>query len=128
MKYRRFRESHLADFESLGLPLQESVDKTNARQNVRLSGLYALYISYKDKAATKVARGDKNLACCCPGVAFATLCHPMATGLVESRSFKPNPSFSCSNVVGHRLCWRSGEILCPIISSILDIVVWTTKF
>ena len=29
----------------------------------------------------KIGRGGKNLVASCPGVAFATPCHPMATGL-----------------------------------------------
>ena len=31
----------------------------------------------------KMCRGGKNLVSSCPGVAFATPCHPMATGLFE---------------------------------------------
>ena len=42
-------------------------------------------MAYKDKAiidnCKKVLRGGKKMASCCPGVAFATPCHPMATGL-----------------------------------------------
>ena len=39
----------------------------------------------KDKAiienCKKILRGAKKMASSCPGVAFATPCHPMATGL-----------------------------------------------
>ena len=31
----------------------------------------------------EICRGGKNLVSSCPGVAFATPCHPMATGLYE---------------------------------------------
>ena len=33
----------------------------------------------------KICRGGKNLASSYPGVAFATPCHPMATGLLMSQ-------------------------------------------
>ena len=32
----------------------------------------------------KICRSGKNLVSSCPGVAFATPCHPMAIGLTES--------------------------------------------
>ena len=35
MKFGRFQNSHLEDFESLSLPLQESVEKTKIRWNIR---------------------------------------------------------------------------------------------
>ena len=33
-------------------------------------------------------RGGKNLVSSCPGVAFATPCHPMATGLIHERALR----------------------------------------
>ena len=54
--------------------------KVDLSQNFRRS-----LIGYNDKATIKncrkILRGDKRTASRCPGMAFATLCHPMATGL-----------------------------------------------
>ena len=59
-------------------------------------------LGYKDKVAARnckqILRGGKKLACFCPGVAFATTCHPMATGLISD---------TCS----WRLCCPSSEDL-----------------
>ena len=41
-------------------------------------------------------RGGRKLAPCYPGVAFPTLCHPMATGLLYKGSWETTePSFKC---------------------------------
>ena len=54
--------------------------KVDLNQNFRRS-----LLGYNDKATVKtckrILRGGKEMAPCCPGVAFATPCHPMATGL-----------------------------------------------
>ena len=68
--------------------------------SIKISGDLSFDIKKKQqRKLQKISQGGKKLASCYPGVAFATPCHPMATGLPHTK-FKLNkfitPNFNSS--------------------------------
>ena len=75
--------------------VQEKIQFFSVSQRPQLNFDQNLWISLrskKDKVTVKhrmnTPRGGKKLASCCLGVAFATSCQPMATGLISSTGWK----------------------------------------
>ena len=78
--------------------VEEKIEFSSMLQRQRLisSKLFgdvslATKIKQQQKVARKFSGGGKKMASCCPGVGFATPCHPMATGLHASHSEKYKP-------------------------------------
>ena len=67
--------------------LEEKIEPSRMSQRPQLSSnKISSYLSLttkinQHKNCKTITRGGKKLASCCPGVAFATPCHPMAMGL-----------------------------------------------
>ena len=70
--------------------MREKIELSSMSQRPRvirtkISGEFSFAATKKsnNKKMHKILRGGRKLASCCPGVEFATPCHPMATGLLH---------------------------------------------